>query len=74
LRHGALSWDLLHDINIPTRFVELIVDASWNEHLRRFDRFTVADDALREQKLAFHRGEQPPHVSRCLMVSTAKSS
>jgi quinol monooxygenase YgiN len=74
LRHGALSWELLHDINTPTRYVEVIIDASWTEHLRRFERFTVADGALLEQKLAFHTGKRPPHVSRCLMESTVKSS
>lgn len=74
LRHGALSWELLHDINEPGRFLEVIVDESWTDHLRRFDRVTAADVALRDRKLAFHRGDVPPRVTRCLMESTVRSS
>ena len=72
LRHGALSWELLQDINEPGRFVEMIEDASWTEHLRRFDRVTTADVALRDHKLAFHLGESPPLVTRNVMESTRK--
>jgi MFS family permease len=72
LSHGALSWELLHDINEPSRFIEMIVDESWNDHLRRFDRVTTADVALRDRKLAFHIGESPPVVTRSLMETTVK--
>lgn len=64
LRQGALSWHLLHDISDPGRFIEQIVDVSWVEHLRRFDRVTAGDVALRERKLAFHIRETPPAVTR----------
>jgi len=74
LRHGALSWELLHDIHDPSRFVEAIVDESWTDHLRRFDRVTAADVALRDRKLAFHLGEEPPRVTRSLMETTTGSS
>ena len=73
LSHGALSWELLHDINEPSRFVEMIVDESWNDHLRRVDRVTTADVALRDRKLAFHIGESPPVVTRSLMETTVKA-
>lgn len=73
LRHGALSWELLDDINDPGRFVEVVVDESWNDHLRRFDRMTAADVALRDRKLAFHQGDGPPRVTRYLMSSTVKT-
>lgn len=64
LRQGALGWELLHDIGEPDRYVEQIIDESWTEHLRRFDRVTAADVALRDRKLAFHTGEAPPLVTR----------
>ncbi len=72
LRNGALSWELLQDINDTGRFVETIVDASWPDHLRRFDRLSAADLELRERRLAFHVGEQPPRVRRHLMESTVR--
>jgi quinol monooxygenase YgiN len=72
LRQGALSWDLLRDIATPGRYLEQIVDESWTEHLRRFDRVTAADVALRERKLAFHIGDAPPTVTRCLVENTVR--
>ncbi len=70
LRQGALAWELLSDINDPGRFVEVIEDASWTEHLRRFERVSTTDAALRERKLAFHVGEEPPIVRRAVREST----
>jgi len=67
LRQGALSWQLQSDIADPSRYVEQIEDLSWTEHLRRFDRVTAHDVALRERKLAFHIGDAPPVVARFLV-------
>ena len=64
LSQGAIGWELLHDIAEPGRYVEQIVDESWTEHLRRFHRATAADMALRERRLAFHKGESLPVVTR----------
>jgi MFS family permease/quinol monooxygenase YgiN len=73
LSHGALSWELLHDINEPGRFVEMIEDGSWTDHLRRFDRLTAADAVLRDRKLAFHLGASAPVITRCVMETTVKT-
>lgn len=72
LRQGALEWVLLGDIGTPGRYVEQITDESWTEHLRRFDRVTASDVALRERKLAFHIGDAPPQVHRYVVEGTAK--
>jgi len=64
LSQGAIGWELLHDIAQPERYVEQIVDESWTDHLRRFNRATASDMALRERRLAFHLGESPPVVTR----------
>lgn len=72
LRQGALGWELLRDINDPGRFVEQIVDESWTEHLRRFERVTAADVSLRDRKLAFHIGETAPLVTRSVLESTVR--
>lgn len=69
LRQGALSWELMNDLSDPGRYVEQIVDESWIDHLRRFDRVTASDVALRDRKLAFHIGEQPPAVRRWVSVA-----
>jgi quinol monooxygenase YgiN len=74
LRQGALSWELLHDLNEPERFIEAIVDNSWTDHLRRFERITAADAELHQRKLAFHIGAEPPRVARHLLESTVKQS
>jgi MFS family permease len=67
IQQGALDWHLLHDIYEPGRFVEVITDESWTEHLRRFDRVTASDVQLRDRKFAFHLGEEPPRVTRHLI-------
>ncbi len=67
LRQGALGWELLRDISQPGRYIEQITDESWTDHLRRFDRVTAGDVALRERKLAFHLGDSPPVITRCVV-------
>jgi MFS family permease len=67
MRQGALDWQVLHDLYEPGRYVEQITDESWTEHLRRFDRVTAADVELRDRKLAFHIGAEPPLVTRLLI-------
>ncbi|MDQ0588252.1 MFS transporter [Variovorax paradoxus] len=67
LSQGAIGWELLHDIGQPSRYVEQIVDDSWTDHLRRFNRATASDMALRERRLAFHVGETQPVVTRYIV-------
>jgi MFS family permease len=64
LRQGALSWGLFRDAAEPGRYIEYFVDESWVEHQRRHERFTAADVGLRERRLGFHVGPQPPRVQR----------
>ncbi len=64
LRQGALSWGLFRDTAVPGRYVEYFVDENWLEHQRRLERFTAADVELREQRLAFLRGGEPPVLRR----------
>ena len=73
LRQGALSWELLHDLAEPGRYLEQVVDESWTEHLRRFDRVTAADVALRDRKLAFHIASEPPVVTRYAIESSERA-
>lgn len=63
LQQGVLRWELTRDVSHPGRYLEQIVDESWTEYLRRYDRFTASDVALRERKLAFHVGTAPPVMS-----------
>ena len=71
LRQGALGWELLRDMGKPGRYIEQIIDGTWTEHLRRFDRVTASDVALRERKLAFHVGDEPPVITRCVVDTRA---
>ncbi|MEO6409817.1 MAG: MFS transporter [Burkholderiaceae bacterium] len=72
LRQGALSWELFRDAAEPGRYVEYIVDESWVEHLRRFDRISSDDLAWRERRLALHVGHAPPLVTRCIAESVGR--
>ena len=64
LRQGALEWHLQRDVVDPRLYYEQVTDESWTEHLRRFDRVTASDVALRDRKLAFHVGGSPPAIAR----------
>jgi MFS family permease len=64
LRQGALSWGLFRDVASAGRYVEYFVDENWLEHQRRLERFTAFDAELREQRLAFHIGPEPPNLRR----------
>ena len=64
LRQGALSWGLFRDTARHGRYIEYFVDESWVEHQRRLERFTAADVGLRERRLQFHLGSEPPQVQR----------
>ncbi len=64
LRQGALSWGLFRDTSQPGRYVEYFLDENWLEHQRRLERFTAADAELRQRRLAFHRGPEPPGLRR----------
>ena len=66
LAQGALSWTLMRDAADPSRYVEQIVDTCWLEHVRRGARQTLADDALRARRHAFHAGAESPRVTRHL--------
>jgi hypothetical protein len=45
---GARQWRLYRDLSDPNRFVETFLVASWAEHLRQHERFTVAADSRLE--------------------------
>jgi quinol monooxygenase YgiN len=64
LRQGALSWGLFRDVAVPGRYVEYFVDENWLEHQRRLERFSAFDAGLREQRMAFHIGPEPPELRR----------
>jgi len=72
LQKGALSWGLFRDSTDPKRYLEVYVDSSWVDHLRRFDRVTAAEVQLRERRLALHRGERPPLVQRYISQHLAR--
>ncbi|WP_246116322.1 MFS transporter [Denitromonas halophila] len=64
LRQGALSWGLFRDTSLAGRYIEYFLDENWIEHQRRLARFTAADIGLRNRRLSFHIGTEPPRTRR----------
>ena len=64
LRNGAVSWGLFEDVQKPGRYVEYFACETWADYLRRFDRFTAADERNQAARFAFHHGDEPPRISR----------
>jgi MFS family permease len=65
-RDGARRWMLLQDISVPEIWVERFHSPSWVEHVRRYHRFTVADQEIERRALAFHRGSAPPRIQHLI--------
>ena len=64
LRQGALSWSLFEDAEKEGMLVEHFVFETWADYLRRFDRFTLNDLRLLEERQQFHIGPEPPKIIR----------
>jgi hypothetical protein len=64
LRQGAVTWGIFEDVQQPGRFVEYFLCDTWADYLRRFDRFTSADQRLHERRQEMHVGHEPPRVQR----------
>ncbi len=74
LRDGAISWDLYHDIENPSRFVMMFVSQSWTEHLRQHERITKSDRILEERAFSFHIGKDPPRITHLISENTLKQN
>jgi MFS family permease len=48
-RNGAYFWQLFHDSEEPTHFIETFMDESWMEHLRQHERASVADREIQRR-------------------------
>ena len=56
-RNGAYLWQLFHDSENPTHYVEVFMDESWLEHLRQHERASVADrEVLNRAKVYLVKG------------------
>ncbi|MET0509909.1 MAG: MFS transporter [Burkholderiaceae bacterium] len=65
-QHGAISWELLRRSDDPATYTEMMVDETWIDHLRHFDRITAHDVALRDRRHAFHVGPGEPRITRSI--------
>lgn len=66
LREGALRWNLFQDAAFPHRWIETMLLASWNDHLRQHARVSVESAELEARAWSFHEGQRPPLVSHML--------
>jgi MFS family permease len=65
-RDGARRWMLMQDMAEPELWIERFHSPSWVEHVRRYHRFTVADQEIERRALALHRGPEPPKIRHLL--------
>ncbi len=74
LRDGAINWVLFHDIENPSRYLEMFTSESWTEHLRQHERITKADLAIEQHAISFHIGKDPPRISHLIGENTSKQN
>ena len=65
-RNGAYFWQLFHDSEDPTRFVEVFMDESWVEHLRQHERASVADREIQRRAKQYLVEGEATHSSHWL--------
>jgi predicted MFS family arabinose efflux permease/quinol monooxygenase YgiN len=65
-RNGAYFWQLFHDSEDPTRFVEAFMDESWVEHLRQHERASVADREIQQRAKQYLVEGEEVHSSHWL--------
>jgi MFS family permease len=63
LRDGALRWGIYRDAINPELLNETFIMESWLDYLRSRERHTAADELIREQVWALHRGSERPRIS-----------
>ncbi len=68
-RDGARRWTLLQDLDDRSVWLERFQTVTWLDHLRQWQRATVADRELRERVQALHRGPGLPRVRHLLARS-----
>jgi predicted MFS family arabinose efflux permease len=57
-RDGARAWSASQDIDDPVLWVERFESPTWADHLRRYARPTLADQAIRERLRQLIEGER----------------
>ena len=65
-RNGAYFWQLFHDSEDPTRFIECFMDESWVEHLRQHERASVADREIQQRAKRYLVEGEEVHSSHWL--------
>jgi hypothetical protein len=63
LRGGAVRWGIYRDAADPEHLNETFVMESWLDFLRSRERMTLADQVIREQVYALHRGTEAPKTT-----------
>ena len=63
LRGGAVRWGIYRDAADPEHLNETFMMESWLDFLRSRERMTLADQVIREQVNALHRGTESPKIT-----------
>lgn len=71
-RNGATRWRLWHDVSQPQRWIEAFELPSWIDHLRLYDRATMADRRVLARARTFHIGEEPPKAMRLILAQQTR--
>lgn len=67
-RNGAMRWALYSDPFDPKVYIETYVLETWLARGRQLERFTVADQKVRDEVFSYHQLETRPTVSRLLLA------
>lgn len=73
-RLGATRWGIYEDVVEHGRFVETFLVPSFERYLRQREHYTAADAAVEQRARAYHRGPEPPRVTRLVHPDTEEAA
>jgi MFS family permease len=73
-RLGATRWGIYEDVVEHGRFVETFLVPSWERYLRQREHYTAADAAVEQRARSYHRGPEPPRVTRLVHPDTEEAA
>ena len=73
-RLGGTRWGVYQDVTAHGKFFETFLVPSWNGYLLQRDHYTKADREVEARAFAFHRGPDPPRITRLVHPDTVEAA
>src|ERR1035441_506728 len=73
-RLGGTRWGVYQDVTAHGKFFETFLVPSWRGYLLQRAHYTMADREVEARAFAFHRGPDPPKITRLVHPDTVEAA